>query len=191
MNRKDRRAHQARARKERIVGILSAALAADWLDKGRLIEGGFNAMVATASKPFVLGWAFFGGAAIIAKSFRPENYNLDRLQEIDTELTGFYDHLAHGAPWPARGPIGEEFDGMKAASMDDNPPPHALQEARVTFFSGAQHTYSSIMLTLDPGIEPTDRDERRIAGVFKELEGILGEATQAAADAMGPAKGNA
>jgi hypothetical protein len=41
---------------------------------------------------------------------------------------------------------------------------------RMAFFAGAQHLFSSIIQTLDPGEEPTETDMRRLNLVSEELE---------------------
>ena len=40
----------------------------------------------------------------------------------------------------------------------------------VAFFAGADHLYSSIMSMLDPGVEETPGDMRRMAAIHDELE---------------------
>lgn len=47
--------------------------------------------------------------------------------------------------------------------------PHipALHDA---FMAGAEHLWSSIIATLDPGTEPTAEDERRMESIGREIE---------------------
>jgi hypothetical protein len=40
----------------------------------------------------------------------------------------------------------------------------------IAFFAGADHLYSSIMSMLDPGVEETPGDMRRMAAIHDELE---------------------
>lgn len=40
---------------------------------------------------------------------------------------------------------------------------------RKAFFAGAQHLYASIMSFLEPGQEPTEKDEKRMEAIDKEL----------------------
>lgn len=45
-----------------------------------------------------------------------------------------------------------------------------LDEMRLSFFSGAQHLFGSIMTFLESGDEPTDADLKRMEAVHQELE---------------------
>lgn len=44
-----------------------------------------------------------------------------------------------------------------------------IEEMRKAFFAGAQHVFGSLMITLDPGTEPTENDFRRLDLISKEL----------------------
>jgi hypothetical protein len=43
-------------------------------------------------------------------------------------------------------------------------------QLRKAFFLGAEHLFSTIMMVLDPGSEPTERDLQRMSLIHKELE---------------------
>lgn len=43
-------------------------------------------------------------------------------------------------------------------------------EAKVMFFSGAHHVFSAIIGILDPGVEPTNADLRRLTQLHTELQ---------------------
>ena len=55
-------------------------------------------------------------------------------------------------------------------------PPDAPQmqrnDMRIAFLAGAQHVFSAIMMVLDPGDEPSERDMRRIESIATELEDV-------------------
>jgi hypothetical protein len=52
-----------------------------------------------------------------------------------------------------------------------------LVESRKAFFAGAQHLFSSIMVALDPGSEPTEADLERMDKINAELR-AFGEEIQ-------------
>ena len=72
------------------------------------------------------------------------------------------------------------FAGLVAATYPDwkNMPKQQLDDLRCAFFGGAQHLMASIMATLDPGSEPTERDFRRMTLIHHELEAFIGEYKQ-------------
>lgn len=43
-------------------------------------------------------------------------------------------------------------------------------QLRKAFFLGAEHLFSTIMMVMDPGSEPTERDLQRMSLIHKELE---------------------
>jgi len=45
-----------------------------------------------------------------------------------------------------------------------------LNETRQAFYSGACTLFTSIMLVLDPGEEPTDRDMQRLSDIQSEID---------------------
>src|SRR5262252_9169958 len=45
-----------------------------------------------------------------------------------------------------------------------------VSEMRLAFFAGAEHLFSSMMVFMDPGEEPTDRDLKRMSQLNDELE---------------------
>ncbi|MGD0106330.1 MAG: hypothetical protein ABSC06_20155 [Rhodopila sp.] len=53
--------------------------------------------------------------------------------------------------------------------------PVQLNEMRYAFMGGAQHLFASIMTILDPGIEETPGDLRRMDLIHKELEAFRQE----------------
>lgn len=57
-------------------------------------------------------------------------------------------------------------------------PKQQLDELRCAFFAGAQHLLGSIMGTLDPGREPTERDMRRMDLIHHELSSSIDEYKQ-------------
>lgn len=62
---------------------------------------------------------------------------------------------------------------LRKASVPANAPQIQLDEMRNAFFAGAQHLFSSIMTVLDPGVEPTDADVKRMEMVKSELDEFL------------------
>jgi hypothetical protein len=62
------------------------------------------------------------------------------------------------------------FVGFMAAVFPDGCPDHQRQELENAFMAGSLHLWMSIMATLDPGAEPTDRDLRRMDLIQKELD---------------------
>lgn len=62
---------------------------------------------------------------------------------------------------------------MQALKSDvRNVSPHVLRDVRNAFMAGAEHVYSSIMTTLDPGEEPTEADMERLDLIDAEVEAI-------------------
>ncbi|WP_018265503.1 hypothetical protein [Methylosinus sp. LW4] len=61
---------------------------------------------------------------------------------------------------------------------------------RDAYMAGAEHLWSSIMATLDPGSKPTDADLRRAEAIQKEID-IWRDAKIAALGAAMPTKGSA
>ena len=50
-----------------------------------------------------------------------------------------------------------------------------LEQLRETFFAGAQHLFSSIITMLDPGTEPTVKDEDRMQLIDGELREFVAD----------------
>jgi hypothetical protein len=50
-----------------------------------------------------------------------------------------------------------------------------LEEMRGAFFAGAQHLFASIMSTLDPDAEPTEKDLERMDKIHRELETFIAD----------------
>jgi hypothetical protein len=59
--------------------------------------------------------------------------------------------------------------GLRIAAVPPDAPKIQLDEMRNAFMAGAQHLFSSIMTILDPGVDETDADLRRMALIDKEL----------------------
>lgn len=69
----------------------------------------------------------------------------------------------------------------------DAPHMPALHDA---FMAGAEHLWSSIMATLDPGVEPTAADEARMDAIGREVEAWRAKQASAFARVF-PTKGSA
>lgn len=65
------------------------------------------------------------------------------------------------------------WSGFRFLTMDPNAPPDQVQEMRIAFFAGAQHLFGSIMGILEPGMEPTDNDLRRMNQIQRELDAFV------------------
>jgi len=48
-----------------------------------------------------------------------------------------------------------------------------IDAMKLSFYSGAQHLFASIMSMLDRGSEPTEKDLDRISGIHKELQDFV------------------
>jgi hypothetical protein len=59
---------------------------------------------------------------------------------------------------------------LRIMAVSLNAPPVQLEEMRNAFMAGAQHLFSSMMTILDPGIEETPDDMRRMGLISDELE---------------------
>lgn len=62
------------------------------------------------------------------------------------------------------------FLSLRAAAMAHDAPPIQVEEMKMAFMAGAQHLFASIMTILDPGVEETLDDLRRMSLIAKELE---------------------
>lgn len=62
------------------------------------------------------------------------------------------------------------FAAYRLYVMHKEAPPVQVDECRIAFMAGADHVFSSIISTLDPGAEPTDADLRRMDEIHAELE---------------------
>lgn len=60
--------------------------------------------------------------------------------------------------------------GFRHMVIDEQAQAIQLQEMRMAFMAGAQHLFSSIMVTLEPDKEPTANDLRRMSMIHQELE---------------------
>ena len=77
--------------------------------------------------------------------------------------------------------------GYRLLVMSPSAPPVQLDECRMAFMAGAQHLFSSIMNMLDPGVEPTDADERKMELIHNELQTFAKEFELKAAKTKGSA----
>lgn len=59
---------------------------------------------------------------------------------------------------------------MRIACVPLNAPTIQLDEMRSAFMAGAQHLFASMIGMLDPGVEETDADMRRMGLIQAELE---------------------
>lgn len=59
---------------------------------------------------------------------------------------------------------------MAAAFPGEQPSAMQSRELEQAFMAGSLHLWSSIMVMLDPGSEPTDKDMRRMDLIQKELD---------------------
>ena len=59
---------------------------------------------------------------------------------------------------------------LKMMSVSPGAPQIQIDEMRNAFFAGAQHLFASIMSALDPGLEETEDDMRRLNLISIELE---------------------
>lgn len=68
---------------------------------------------------------------------------------------------------------------LRLAAIPAYAPAVQLDEMRKAFFAGAQHVFSSIMVTLEPGEEPTDGDMKRLTLIDAELKAFAAQLTAA------------
>jgi hypothetical protein len=64
---------------------------------------------------------------------------------------------------------------MRIHAIPLNAPAVQLDNMRLAFMGGAQHLFASIMTILDPGIEETAADLRRMDLIHQELESFRKE----------------
>ena len=62
------------------------------------------------------------------------------------------------------------FVGFMAACFPKGCPDDQRHEMENAFMAGSLHLWTSIMATLDPGTEPTERDMRHMDLIQKELD---------------------
>jgi hypothetical protein len=65
------------------------------------------------------------------------------------------------------------WQSLKIMSIPEDAPEIQIDEMRNAFFAGASHLFSSIVVILDPGEEPTERDIERLDLINKELERFM------------------
>ena len=58
---------------------------------------------------------------------------------------------------------------LRVQAIPLNAPAVQLQEMRMAFMAGAQHLFASMLGILDPGLEETPADMRRMDLIHKEL----------------------
>lgn len=76
------------------------------------------------------------------------------------------------AEWADRGKLIEggwqayiAFGSAVALASDQH-----LRDMRKAYMLGAQHLFASVVMMLDPGAEPTERDMKRMSMIHEELE---------------------
>ena len=62
---------------------------------------------------------------------------------------------------------------LKHLCIPEGAPEIQITEMRNAFFAGAHHLFSSILVILDPGEEPTDTDMERLDLIHKELDKFI------------------
>ncbi len=67
------------------------------------------------------------------------------------------------------------FVSLRIACIDPTSPDVQVNEMRMAFFAGAQHVFSTLMITLDEGEEPTERDLNRMSLIEAELQKFIQE----------------
>lgn len=85
-------------------------------------------------------------------------------QELITKIT---------AEWADKGMIIEGgWRALEAMTLQQASPLQKL-EMRKAYFAGAQHLFASIIATLDPGSEATEKDLRRMDLIHQELKNYV------------------
>ena len=69
--------------------------------------------------------------------------------------------------------------GYELVILPEQAGPIQREEMRKAFFAGAQHLWASIMVFLDEGSEPTEKDLRRMSLIHKELDDFIEELKRA------------
>jgi hypothetical protein len=64
---------------------------------------------------------------------------------------------------------------LRLAAIPPNAPAIQLQEMRMAFMAGAQHLFASMIGMLDPGLEETSDDMRRMDLIDEELDAFRQE----------------
>lgn len=77
--------------------------------------------------------------------------------------------------------------GLRLMAVPPNAPAVQLDEMRMAFMAGALHLFSSIMTILDPGLDETEADLRRMGQINQELEAFGEELKLKAARPQGSA----
>jgi len=67
------------------------------------------------------------------------------------------------------------FAAFRLVIIPTDAPPGQVRALRNAYFAGAQHLFGTIMNALDPGSEPTERDEHRMELILKELDSFVVE----------------
>lgn len=65
------------------------------------------------------------------------------------------------------------FVSLRLACMAPDAPDLQVNEMRMAFFAGAQHIFSTLMITLDQSEEPTERDLNRMSLIEAELQKFI------------------
>jgi hypothetical protein len=68
--------------------------------------------------------------------------------------------------------------GLRIAAVPLDASAVQLEEMRNAFFAGAQHLLDSIMVILDPGSKPTEKDIERFSLIARELKDFMADFTK-------------
>jgi hypothetical protein len=60
--------------------------------------------------------------------------------------------------------------GLRLAAIPHDAPAIQLEEMHEAYMAGAQHLWASIITMLDPGVDPTDADLRKMDLIANELD---------------------
>lgn len=77
--------------------------------------------------------------------------------------------------------------GFSRAVLPPNADAHQDEDMRRSFYAGAQAIYTAMMIVMDPGSEPTERDLKRMANIDAELQQYVAELIFAAMPTGGSA----
>ena len=64
---------------------------------------------------------------------------------------------------------------LQIAAVDPSASQAQLDEMRMAFFAGAQHLFASMLTVMEPGIDPTEIDLRRMTLIDVELRNFIAE----------------
>jgi hypothetical protein len=67
---------------------------------------------------------------------------------------------------------------LRFMTIPDDAPEVQVTEMRRAYFAGCQHLFASIMLILEPGAEPTEKDLKRMGLIRAELDAFVAQLEQ-------------